>query len=316
MENKNINKASYKSLLVIIPALNEGQTIRAVIDKIHQCADRLVQMNVQLKVCVVDDGSSDNTLEEARQARVDHFLVHRINQGVGAAVRRGLGYGRDKEFDVLVKLDGDGQHEPSDIPDLIQPILEGQADIVYGNRFPRISYQMPLIRRMGNNFFRGLMRWLVHWDIKDSQPGIFAVNRSYLKVFFLPGDYNYTQQILLDSYIKGMTFTQVPVSFNKRKGGTSFISLKYPFLVLPQILMLFVMLKPLKFFIPIAAMFVIIAMALFVLEISMWICGSTTKPIEHVNLVLGLVILGINTGFFGLLAELVIQRTKHDTNQC
>ena len=167
-----------------------------------------------------------------------------------------------------MKLDGDGQHDPADIPDLIRPILEDRADVVYGNRFPRITYRMPFVRRVGNALFRRLMRWLTHWDVKDSQPGMFAVNDAYLQVCFIPGDYNYTQQVLLDAYLKGMRFEQTPIAFHRRKAGESFVSLKYPFKVLPQILLLMVLVRPLKVFLPVAAFFLVAAGGIFVVELA------------------------------------------------
>ena len=300
----------YESLLVIIPAFNEEETIGRVVAGARQCAGRLTESGLRLQICVVDDGSADDTAAAARRAGADHVLVHRRNLGCGAAVRTGLLHGRNQGFGIAVKLDGDGQHDPADIPDLIRPILEDRADVVYGNRFPRITYRMPFVRRVGNALFRALMRWLTHWDVKDSQPGMFAVNDAYLKVSFIPGDYNYTQQVLLDAYLKGMRFEQTPIAFSRREAGSSFISLKYPFKVLPQILMLMVLVRPLRIFLPVAAFFVITAAAVFVVEMALWFAGYTTRPVENTNLVLGLAMFGLNTGFFGLLAELVVRRTS------
>ena len=148
--------------------------------------------------------------------------------------------------DIAVKFDADLQHNPNDIPAMIEPILNDRADIVYGNRFHKISYKMPFVRKIGNKIFTGLMRWLTGWPLHDSQPGILAVNLSYLEVFNLPGDYNYTQQILLDAYLKGLRFEHVSVQFQKRETGKSFISMKYPFKVFPQILMVIIGIKPFK----------------------------------------------------------------------
>lgn len=297
-----------KSLLVIIPALNEGGSITRVISEVRGCAEQLAKLSIDLHICVIDDGSTDDTVDLILQAGVDKVIINNRNLGCGAAVRSGLIYGRDNGFDIVVKLDADGQHNPSDIPALIHPILQGSADIVYGNRFPGLTYRMPFIRRVGNMFFRVIMRWLTNWDIKDSQPGIFAVNASYLKVSFIPGDYNYTQQVLLDSYLKGMKFEQVPVTFRRRESGSSFVSLVYPFKTIPQILMVLVSIKPLKVFMPMAAIFIIAAICIFLTELAMWFSGNAAKPVEHVNLLLGLGMFGLNTGFFGLLAELVVRR--------
>ncbi len=295
---------------MIIPAFNEEQSIRRVVAGVRQCAAALSKSGVRTRICVIDDGSSDGTAAAARRAGADRVLTHKRNQGCGAAVRTGLLHGRDHGFDVAVKLDADGQHDPADVPGLIRPILEDRADVVYGNRFPRMSYRMPFVRRLGNTLFRKLMRWLTRWDIKDSQPGIFAVNAAYLKVCFIPGDYNYTQQVLLDAYLKGMRFEQAPVAFHRREAGESFVSLKYPLKTLPQILMLMVLVRPLKVFLPLAALFLAVAAAVFAVELALWLGGYTSRPVENTNLVLGLAMFGLNTGFFGLLAELVVRRTS------
>lgn len=299
-----------ESLLVIIPAFNEEESIGGVVAGVRECAGRLAESGLRMQVCVVDDGSTDETAGAAREAGADHVLVHGRNLGCGAAVRSGLLYGRQQGSGIAVKLDGDGQHDPADIPELIRPILEDRADVVYGNRFPRITYRMPVVRRVGNALFRSLMRWLTHWDVKDSQPGMFAVNDAYLKVSFIPGDYNYTQQVLLDAYLKGMRFDQAPIAFHRRRAGESFVSLKYPFKVLPQILMLMVLVRPLKVFLPVAALFLVAAGVIFVVELALWFAGYMPRPVENTNLVLGLAMFGLNTGFFGLLAEIVVRRTS------
>lgn len=299
-----------ESLLVVIPAFNEAESIERVVAETRECAGRLAESGLRLQICVIDDGSTDDTAGVARRAGADHVLSHGRNLGCGAAVRSGLLYGRQQGSGIAVKLDGDGQHDPADIPDLIRPILENRADVVYGNRFPRITYRMPFVRRVGNALFRSLMRWLTHWDVKDSQPGMFAVNDAYLKVSFIPGDYNYTQQVLLDAYLKGMRFDQAPIAFHRRRAGESFVSLKYPFKVLPQILLLMVLVRPLKVFLPVAALFLAAAGVIFVVELGLWFAGYMARPVENTNLVLGLAMFGLNTGFFGLLAEIVVRRTS------
>ena len=297
-------------MLVIIPALNEEASIGKVVSGVRACAPRLADAGLDLRICVVDDGSSDDTAAAARRAGADHVLAHKQNLGCGAAVRSGLIHGRDQGFGITVKLDADGQHDPADIPELIRPILDDRADVVYGNRFPRITYRMPLVRRVGNTLFRALMRRLTHWDVKDSQPGMFAVNHAYLKVCFIPGDYNYTQQVLLDAYLKGMRFEQVSIAFDRRESGESFVSLRYPFKVLPQLLMLMVLVRPLRVFLPVAGLFLAAAAAISLVQLGLWLAGYTARPVENTNLVLGLAMFGLNTGFFGLLAELVVRRTS------
>lgn len=297
-------------LVIIIPAYNESAMISSAISQLRQAADKLERQGLKTYLFVVDDGSQDNTGVLAKDAGADRVVIHKVNMGLGAAVRTGLMAARADDADIVVKIDADLQHASDDIPELVKPILEDQADIVYGNRFERIDYRMPFVRRVGNAVFTHLMRWLTGWPLKDSQPGIFAVNRHYIKQFYIPGDYNYTQQILMDAYHKGMRFAHVSVDFRKRIMGRSFVSLRYPFRVLPQILMVLVGVKPLRVFAPISLFFLGTGGLVFIWELSNWFRGISTKPVEHVNAVLGLSLFGLQALFFGLLADLIVKMNK------
>jgi hypothetical protein len=165
---------------------------------------------------------------------------------------------------------------------------------------------MPVIRRLGNKVFRGLMRWLTKWPIQDSQPGIFAVSGEYLDIYDIPGDYNYTQQILLDAYLKGMRFAHVSVSFEPRRAGQSFVSLLYPFKVLPQIVLVIAMTKPMKIFGACGILFLLFGALLFAFQLGQWMLGTAEKPVTNVNLVLGTSLFGLQMLFFGILAKLIV----------
>jgi glycosyltransferase involved in cell wall biosynthesis len=296
-----------QKLIVIVPAYNEEERITETITAILGLRQKLNSAGFRLLVYVIDDGSKDETRRLAHEAGADRIISHRVNMGLGASVRTGLAAARADRADIVVKFDADLQHDPNDIPALIQPILDDEADVVYGNRFDRIKYKMPLVRRIGNIVFTGLMKWLTKWPVKDSQPGIFAINQAYLDIFHIPGDYNYTQQILLDAYHKGMRFAQVPVVFHKRTTGKSFVSIKYPFKVLPQIVIALAGLKPMRVFAPIGLLFLLIGGLVFSWEIILWFMGKTHKPVIHVNAVLGFSLFGLQTLFFGILAELIVQ---------
>jgi glycosyltransferase involved in cell wall biosynthesis len=303
-------RSTRTKLIVVVPAYNEAERIEETVRALKAAAPDLARIGVDASVYVIDDGSKDGSGELARKAGADRVLRHKVNHGLGAAIRTGLRGARSDGADIAVKFDADLQHDPADIAELIRPILEDEADVVYGNRFDRIEYRMPLLRRLGNRFFTALMRFLTGWPLKDSQPGIFAVSRDYLEVFHLPGDYNYTQQVLLDAYHNGMRFAHVPVAFRKRVTGRSFISLKYPFKVGYQILLVLVGAQPMKVFAPIGLLALATALAVFVVEIVRFLAGSNDKPVVHVNLVLGALVLGLQTFFFGILAELIVRRNR------
>lgn len=292
----------------VVPAFDEAERIGDTVAALRALAPGLGALDCRMRVLVVDDGSSDGTGALASAAGADRVLRHRRNQGLGAAVRTGLAGARAEGAELVVKFDADLQHDPADVPALLAPLLADEADVVYGTRFERLEYRMPFVRRAGNAVFTRLMRWLTGWPLRDSQPGIFALNRTYLEVFRLPGDYNYTQQLLLDAYHKGMRFAHVPVSFRARTTGRSFVSLKYPLKALPQIGMVLVGVRPMKLFAPIGLGFMALAGAVFAVELSLWLAGVAHKPVEHVNLVLGAGLFGLQTLFFGVLAQLIVER--------
>lgn len=297
-----------KRLVVVVPAFNEAETIESTIAGLRQAGPGLAEAGYELSVYIIDDGSRDQTGQIARNANADRVLVHKVNQGLGAAVRTGLRAARDDGFDIAVKFDADMQHDPHQINHLIQPILNDEAEIVYGER--QLEYRMPFVRRVGNMVFSGLMRWLTKWPLRDSQPGIFAASREYLSVASIAGDYNYTQQVLLDAYHKGMRFAHVPVTFRKRETGKSFISMKYPFKVIPQIVFTIAGVKPMKVFFPVGATFFMVGVAVFLWQITEWLLGYSDRPVQQVNLVLGSALFGLQTIFFGILAQLIVQTRK------
>ncbi|MBF0141569.1 MAG: glycosyltransferase family 2 protein [Magnetococcales bacterium] len=305
-DKANIKGSRITRVIVIIPAHNEEESIVQTINSLKSLRSDWQNHRLEFNILVVDDGSQDRTSDLASEAGVDQVIRHHVNLGLGAAIRSGLTFAETGDFDIAVKFDADLQHDPEDILPLITPILENKADIVYGNRHQRIDYVMPLVRRWGNAAFTGLMRWLTRWPLEDSQPGIIALGRDYLHCFYLPGDYNYTQQILVDSYRKGMRFAHVPVSFRKRTTGRSFISLKYPFKVLPQIFLVLVAVKPLRVFGPLGGFFLGAGGLLFLVEFIHFLLGEYERPVQHVFLVLGLLLFGLQTLFFGVLAHLIV----------
>jgi glycosyltransferase involved in cell wall biosynthesis len=163
---------SAKKLVVIIPAYNEAERIQEAITNIQSIKTELAKIGFELFVCVVDDGSVDSTALLAQKTGAHRIVRHKVNLGLGAAVRSGLFAARKAGADIVVKFDADLQHDPNDIIPLINPILSDEADVVYGNRFERISYRMPLVRRAGNIAFTKLMGMLTGWPLKDSQPGV------------------------------------------------------------------------------------------------------------------------------------------------
>src|SRR5262249_16802899 len=138
--------------MAIVPALNEEHTIGRVIDELHR-------FDPGLDVVVIDDGSVDGTARVARSlgARV---LRLPFNLGIGGAVQTGFGFAFENGYDVAVRVDGDGQHDPSQLARVLEPVLRGDADIVVGSRFAGSEsngYRSSRTRRVGIRF----LAWIV-----------------------------------------------------------------------------------------------------------------------------------------------------------
>jgi glycosyltransferase involved in cell wall biosynthesis len=205
--------------LLIIPAFNEAASITGVIFAARQ--------HFSGDVAVIDDGSEDDTGALARVAGAV-VLRHPCNLGIGAAVQTGFLYALQQGYDFVVRQDGDGQHDPSQVPRLLEVLERDEADIVVGSRFlAREGYQSTVVRRVGI-FILGIVSALVGARITDPTSGYWAVNRRALTVLARshPDDYPETEALVLASRA-GFRVREQPVVMYARIAGRSSIGAIY-----------------------------------------------------------------------------------------
>ncbi|HYP28795.1 MAG TPA: glycosyltransferase family 2 protein [Blastocatellia bacterium] len=161
-------------VLCIAPAWNEGERIGRVV--------RAVPSGVVEQTVVVDDGSSDDTASHAEKAGAT-VIRGRENRGVGAAIRSGIDYAREQGYDVVVIVSGGGKTPPEQIPRLLQPILEGRAELVQGSRYKEGGefLRMPLRRRLGTRAYTMLFSFFVGRRVTDASSGFRAIKLSLLE---------------------------------------------------------------------------------------------------------------------------------------
>ena len=210
-----------KPLAVIIPAYNEAENLPSTLSRIPR--DKLRNVNV----IVVDDGSSDGSAEIARQHGADLVESHSRNLGLGAALRTGLDAAKRMDARAAVYVDADGEYPPEQIPDLLKPIEEGEADYVLGSRYLGTRERQPFLRLIANVVFTGLLCLATGRRITDGQTGFRAFSRRALECAEIIHDYNYAQVLTLDLLKKGMRLKEVPISYSFRTKGQSFIGIKY-----------------------------------------------------------------------------------------
>ncbi len=204
--------------IAIVPAFNEGESIARVIDEIRAA-------DPDFAVVVIDDGSTDDTAVRAAATRA-HVVRLPYNLGIGGAVQTGYQYAREHGFDIAVQVDGDGQHIPAQIPRLLQPILDGRADMVVGTRFAGAGdYRAPVARRVGIQIFAWIVSLIVHQRVTDTTSGFRAVNRRAMTLFAndYPHDYPEVEATVL-VHRHRLRVTEVPVEMRERETGRSSIS--------------------------------------------------------------------------------------------
>jgi glycosyltransferase involved in cell wall biosynthesis len=203
--------------VAIVPALNEEGSIEGVLGE-------LAAFDPELEVVVVDDGSTDRTAEIAL-ARGAHVLPLPFRLGIGGAVQTGFRYAFENGFDVAVRVDGDGQHDPAQLSSLLAPVLAGEADIVVGSRFVGTAgYRSSRSRRVGIRVLGSAVSLLARQRVTDPTSGFQALNRRAIALFAAdyPHDYPEVEAVLLVAK-HHLRLIEVPVSMRERSAGQSSI---------------------------------------------------------------------------------------------
>ncbi|WP_084362185.1 glycosyltransferase family 2 protein [Robertmurraya korlensis] len=222
-----------QKVIVFLPAYNEEESIGDVIKGIP----RDFHYKVEVHVLVIDDGSSDQTVRIAKESGADYVVSFEENQGLGAAVRAGIKECYKRGADIAVMIDADGEYPAKQIPELLEPIFLGEADYTMGSRFLGTINGMKIHRRLGNYCFTLLQSLLLKKWIYDGQSGMRAFSRQALEHAEIIHDYNYAQVITLNLVRKGFRVQEIPIKYQVRSTGESFITFRgYLSTVLPAIL--------------------------------------------------------------------------------
>jgi uncharacterized membrane protein YbhN (UPF0104 family) len=178
----------------------------------------------EVRFLVVDDGSTDRTVEVAEAAGAE-VVRQPENLGLGAAVRRGFAEAVARGAAVVVFLDADGEYAPEELDRMTAPILAGEADYVIGSRFDGDIERMLPHRRFGNRVLTHLLRFVSRVRVNDGQSGYRALSRAAASEAEIVHDYNYAQVLTLDLLAKGFRYLEVPISYRFRETGGSFVRL-------------------------------------------------------------------------------------------
>jgi len=204
-----------RRIVVISPALNEAENVGAVIHAMPSEVDGHVVVPV-----VIDDASDDGTADVARKAGALVASLP-IRRGGGLALRVGYDVALKLDADVVVTIDADGQHQPEEIPILVKPILDGEADHVNGSRMIGDFERESLIRHLGVHFFSRVVTILTGQRVTDISSGYRATRADTLRRLILEQDQFWTSEVTIEALRKHARVVEVPVTFLTRRGGES-----------------------------------------------------------------------------------------------
>lgn len=237
------------NILVAIPAFNEEKTIQSVIGSVPKG----IKGDGSLTILVIDDGSKDQTGQLAKNAGA-HVIRHNTNFGLGRTFHEATEEALKLHADILVTIDGDGQFDPVDIPKIVQPIIDDQADFVTASRFanPQFIPVMPRMKKWGNKRIARLVSFVSGQELHDVSCGFRAYSREALLNMNLFGKFTYTHETVLNLLFKDLRVIEVPIKVKgEREFGQSKVAnslWRYGYNVFNIIFRTMLDYKPLKFF--------------------------------------------------------------------
>lgn len=289
-------------LVVQIPCYNETQTLEATVAGIPRKIPGVDEVNI----LVIDDGSRDGTAELACHLGVDMVVRHRRNRGLAAAFRTGICAALRMGADIIVNTDGDNQYYGGDIPELIEPILNGTADIVIGDRqtdrHTEFSWTKRLLQRWGSRF----VGWLGNVDIPDAVSGFRAISSDAAMGVVIHGRFSYTTELIIHSSYRGLAVVSVPIRTNRTTRPSRLFRSIPEFLLQSGMTMLraYTMYHPLRVFLSFGLLFSVTGMIPILRFLILVLSGNGAGHIQ--SLVIGgtCLTMGVLCGMFGAVAEL------------
>ena len=295
-------------LIIQVPCFNEARTLPEVLRDLP----KTVAPFDSVEVLVIDDGSTDGTADVARQAGADHLVRLPEHRGLATAFGRGLQECLRLGADVIVNTDGDNQYQADDIPNLVQPIVEGKADMVVGDRridtIPHFSALKKRLQKLGS----WVVRWASGTGVPDATSGFRALSREAAMQLVMFSSYTYTLETIIQAGRKGLAVASVPIHTNRQRRESRLIR-SLPGYVLQSaitILRIFLMYEALRVFLTLGMLPFLAGITLVVRFSYFYLIGDGAGHVQSLVIAVLLIMLGVQTFLLGFLADL-IARNRH-----
>ncbi len=295
-------------LIIQIPCFNEAESLPVAL----ACLPRQVPGFERVEWLIIDDGSTDGTAEVARAHGVDHIVRHPVNRGLARGFMSGLEACLRLGADVIVNTDADNQYNADDIPALVQPILDGEADLVVGARpidqTDHFSWLKKKLQRLGS--------WAVRkasgTQVLDAPSGFRAISRQTAMQLNVFNEYTYTLETIIQAGQSNMRVASVPVRTNEDLRPSRLVRSisSYVRRSLMTILRVFVIYRPLRAFMILAGLFGLVGLATGIRYLLLMAAGQGAGHIQSVVFTALCLIIATLLAIFGLLADLTATNRK------
>ena len=290
-------------LIIQIPCYNEEDslpiTLKALPDKINGIDE--------IEVLIVDDGSTDKTVEIAKNLGVKHFVSMPHNCGLAKAFVAGINMALALGADIIVNTDADNQYCADDIEKLVKPILDGDADMVIGSRpVSKIAHFSPLkkfLQKLGSY----VMRLLSSTDIEDAPSGFRAFSRNAAIQLNVFDNYTYTLDTIIQAKAKGLQLKCVPINVNPDLRESKLVKNIFDYVRRSMFTMvrMFIIYRPFRFFAILAGIFFTAGVVIGLRFLWFYAFGSGSGHIQSLILSAILIIIGVQIGVIAIVSELL-----------
>lgn len=295
-------------LIIQIPCLNEENTLAQTIGDLPTSIEGIDR----LELLIIDDGSTDATVEKARELGVHHVVSFPRNRGLAAAFRAGLDASLKLGADIIVNTDGDNQYRGDYIPKLVEPILAGEADVVVGDRDPGSNPEFSWLKQRLQNLGSAVVRGFSNTDVADATSGFRAYTREAAMKLNLVNNYTYTLESIIQAGHGRLTLKSVPVETNlKTRESRLMKSIRsYVQRSAVTILRSYLLYKPFQSFLTLGGLTFGLGVFGGVRFLWFYANGSGGGHVQSVVLSGVLLIIGVQIMITALLADLVSANRK------
>lgn len=295
-------------LVIQIPCLNEEESLPITLSALPKHIDGIDE----IKVLIVNDGSTDRTIEVAKKHGISDFVNFTHNKGLAKAFSAGLNKALEMGADIIVNTDADNQYNAEDIEKLVRPIIDGNADIVIGSRPVNKISHFSIIKKMLQNLGSFVMRCVSSTSVKDAPSGFRAFSRNAAIQMNIFDNYTYTLETIIQAKAKGLVIENVEIDVNPELRRSRLFSNIFVYIrrSIFTMLRMFIVYRPFRFFITVGILFLLAGLIPGVRFVWYFLTGDGQGHIQSLILAAILLLTGVQVSLIAVLSELIAINRK------